>query len=205
MTLFVRHLQHDLTGNQTWHFLSSLFINNYIKSNESTIHSLIWTTTPLALWVTAAVDGPFRDGIVLKCVPCLTVHLQGPRWLGFAHAVLWHAGVSALVLTSHLGQTQTVVAADLKSGKNMKTFLKTALVGVIFDANCKIVGQLNLWNVTKCRAIRRWGCFCSKLLKCSRQYETVWYIIVLQLEAPCGDLDPADNEGTFTPFPLRDH
>lgn len=58
---------------------------------------------------------------LMKSSPCLTVHLEGARSFGFAHAVLWHAGVSALVLTSHLGQAQAVVTADLKSGKNIIT------------------------------------------------------------------------------------
>lgn len=45
------------------------------------------------------------------------MHLQGTRCLCLAHAVLRHAGVRPLVLSSHLGQTQTVVTADLESAK----------------------------------------------------------------------------------------
>lgn len=46
---------------------------------------------------------------------CLTMHLKGTRCLGLAHTVLWNAGVRSLILSSHLCQTQAVVAADLKS------------------------------------------------------------------------------------------
>lgn len=52
----------------------------------------------------------------------LTVHLEVARGFGFPDAVLRDAGVSALVLASHLGQTQAVVAADLKPGTSTGKF-----------------------------------------------------------------------------------
>lgn len=53
-----------------------------------------------------------RNPAVWTCA--FTVYVEGSRGLRFAHAVLWHTGVGALVLSSHLAQTETVVAADLK-------------------------------------------------------------------------------------------
>lgn len=49
----------------------------------------------------------------------LTVHLKAGRSFGFAHTVLRHAGVRALILSSHLTQAQAVVTADLESAKHI--------------------------------------------------------------------------------------
>lgn len=58
--------------------------------------------------------------IVQKSGALFTVDLQGAGCLGFAHAVLRHACVRALILASHLCQTQAVVAADLKPERILK-------------------------------------------------------------------------------------
>lgn len=46
----------------------------------------------------------------------LTVYLKVAWSFSFSDTVLWDTGVSALIVTPHLSQTQAVVAADLKSG-----------------------------------------------------------------------------------------
>lgn len=78
-----------------------------------------WNLTQILLMHVPAML--FSCDWLRKSSPCLTVHLEGAWSFGFAHAVLWHAGVRALVLTSRLGQAQAVVTADLKSGKNIIT------------------------------------------------------------------------------------
>lgn len=76
-----------------------------------------------------------------------TVYLQGSRRLRFADAVLWHAGVGALIFSSHLGQTQTILTADFKSGEKVNasvTFMFWNLQNMVW-MNMTLSGSVNVW------------------------------------------------------------